>query len=133
VTGGGNAERAGDASRALPPRVHVPGFGRRRPSGGSEEDKTMHRNAKLAMVGALLLAAVGCQTPAEKQAGERAEARKEITEAGKDAREKIDDANKDLNKDLNRQTKDINEGVKDHGEEVVDATKKINEEVDEAA
>lgn len=93
----------------------------------------MHRNAKLAMVGALVLAAVGCQTPAEKQAGERAEARKEITEAGKDAREKIDDANKDLDKDLAKDTKDITENLEDHGEAVVDATKKINDEVDEAA
>jgi hypothetical protein len=92
----------------------------------------MQRNAMMASIGAVLLA-VGCQSPAEKQAEERAEARKEITEAGKDAREKIDDANKDLAKDLDKDAQDIREDARDHGEKVVDATQKINDEVDEAA
>lgn len=92
----------------------------------------MQRNAMMATIGAILLA-VGCQSPAEKQAEERAEARKEITEAGKDAREKIDDANKDLAKDLDKGAQDIREDARDHGEKVVDATQKINDEVDEAA
>lgn len=92
----------------------------------------MQRNATMAMIGAVLLA-VGCQSPAEKQAEERAEARKEISEAGKDAREKIDDANKDLAKDLEKDAQDIREDAREHGEKVVDATQKINDEVDEAA
>ncbi len=92
----------------------------------------MQRNAMMATIGAILLA-VGCQSAAEKQAEERAEARKEITEAGKDAREKIDDANKDLAKDLDKGAQDIREDARDHGEKVVDATQKINDEVDEAA
>ena len=92
----------------------------------------MLRNAKLASVGALLLA-VGCQSPAEKQAENRAEAKQEITEAGKDAREKIDDANKDLAKEVNKDIDKSIEAGQDHAEKVADASKKITDEVDEAA
>jgi len=76
----------------------------------------MHRNAvKLASCYALALIVVGCQTPAEKTEHERAEARKEISEAGKDAAEKVQEANKE------------------YGEKAAEAEKTIADEVTKGA
>src|SRR5688500_14363963 len=71
---------------------------------------------------ALIALAMGCNTPAEKQVNERAEARKEIPEAGKDAQQKIENAREDLA-----------EAEKKFGEKVGDAQQEIADEVDEAS
>jgi hypothetical protein len=76
----------------------------------------MHRNAvKLANCCALALIVVGCQSPAEKTANERAEARQEISEASKDAAEKVHEAGKD------------------YGDKAADAQEKVTDEVREGA
>ena len=71
---------------------------------------------------ALLVLAVGCQNPAEKQVNERADARKEIPEAGKDAQKKIEEAREDLDK-----------AEQKFGEKVGDANQEITDEVKEAS
>ena len=86
----------------------------------------MHRQCvELATLCAVLLAIPGCQSPAEKTAEERSEARKEISEAGKDAQKKVDEATKEYGEKLGEAEKTIADEVKEGAKEIGDAEKPV--------
>jgi hypothetical protein len=78
-------------------------------------------NGKLIIVSTLFTLALGCQTPAEKQGNERAEARKEINDAADKAEKKIESA-----------AKDLDDAKAEFGEKVADANKELADEQNEA-
>ncbi len=74
---------------------------------------------------ALFALAIGCETPAEKQVNERADARKEIPAAAQDAKEKIENAREDLADAEAKFAEKVGDAQKEVAEEVEEANKEI--------
>lgn len=81
----------------------------------------------------LFTLAIGCDSPAEKQANERNEAKKEIAEAGKDAKKEIAEAKEDLKDAQAKYGEKVGEAQKEVADQVVEGAKEIAEADKDAA
>jgi hypothetical protein len=77
--------------------------------------------------------AIGCDSPSEKQANERSEAKKEVADAGKDAKKEIAEAKKDLNEAQVEYGEKVGEAQKEIADKVVEGSKEVTAADKEAA
>lgn len=81
----------------------------------------------------LFTLAIGCDSPSEKQANERTEAKKEVADAGKDAKKDITEAKEDLKDAQVKYGEKVGEAQKDIADQVVEGAKEVAEADKDAA